>query len=306
MRKNKLMFLIPAAGLLLSLTACGKSSGAVSKSDSALFEEMIRANSIDEVLSRHNTVTIERGVYNQGKEAALEHWYISKDEIYIENTSGYASNLSADTYVIADPYNSSLISYLPSDPAVYKEWFEGSKLQYSLNVSAEEALTSTGEKDDTYHAETLISSDQTVSNLAEAYNEAYGGMAYQSGMKLKYTYDFDLKTRDLLSINLYIVDGQGNETLYHTDRYSYEDKDFSTEKNSGPLAVFFDENKQRTLKITYGAGTENAAVSEYRIARPAAFVGYHNGNFVTEFYTDAACTKPYERSDAAVLELYAK
>jgi hypothetical protein len=306
MRKNNLMFLIPAAGLLLSLTACGKSAGAVSKGDSAMFEEMIRANSIDEVLTRHNIVTIERKSFEQGKELSTEDWHITKDELYIESTTGYASDLTADTYLIADSQNSSLISYISSDPAVYKEWFESTKTQYSLALSPEEVLTSTGEQEDHFHAETLISSDQAVSSLVEAYSEAYGGITYQSGMKLKYAYDFDLTTRDLLNINVYTVDDKGNESLFLTDTYSYEDKDFTTDRNNGPLSAYYDENGLRTVKITYAAGTEHPVTSEYKIAKNMMFVGYHSGNFVTEFYTDEACTKPYDYSDTSVTELYAK
>jgi hypothetical protein len=268
---------------------------------------MITDNNIEAELSRHNTVSIDRRVYDQGKEVSQENWYINNDEIYIESTSGYASVVNSESYLIANPGDNSLFIYLSSDPNVYKAWLNSTKVEYSLTGSSEEVLTSTEEKDGTFHAETLISTDSIVNELITAYQEAYAtSTKYESGMKLKYTYDFNTASKDVTNVSTYIVDSDGKETLFITDRYSYEDTDFSDKKKSGSLAPAYDENNQRTLKVTFGTGTDNAFTREYKLTDNMTFVIYHGGNYVKDIYTDEACTTPYNSSDTSVTELYIK
>lgn len=305
MKKFTLVLLLLALALPVSMAACAETTAP----DADRFEEMVSANNIADVLSRHSSESLYRTVQFNDEAIATELFYTNADICYIEISDGYAMMMRSDLYVMTEGegYDTALYC-LCDDPQAYRDFFAGEQAEYTLTVPEEEVLSDTVERDGHFFATTMTWDDALVKDTVDSFYSLFGGYEYQEGMGIKYVYDFDAATLDQLSAVSYIVDGDGAEHLLVKDEYAYDEVIDPTANEDGPLYAWLNAGEDtRTIKVTFASDSDAAYSREYTLPKRAHFEVYNNGACVEDYYADAACTQPYEDSDGIQdVEVYVK
>ena len=159
-------------------------------------------------------------------------------------------------------------------------------------------------------AVTEIHDGELVANLL-AETEPVGGYAYVEGMSLCYEYTFDAQSSDLLSIDAFLIDPEGESHLLLRDSYAYDVVSYDPFAEGEPFAEYeaaaTDPEQSRIITVTFAPDTENERVAQYYMPNATYFYIFCDGEYVEDIYTDRACTQLFESSDGVSdLELYVK
>ena len=82
------------------------------------------ANTLEQVLARHKSVSVNMKLSFNGKKAFDMDWYITADSFYRAESDGFAYYRSADIYLETVGDNYSEIAMLLTDEAGYQEWLQ--------------------------------------------------------------------------------------------------------------------------------------------------------------------------------------
>ena len=174
----------------------------------------------------------------------------------------------------------------------------------------EELLETVREDNGLFIAVTQISDPDFVSQAMEEH-ASMGGYAYEDGMILQYKYTFDAETKDLLGVDVILIDSAGEAHTYSTEMYAYDVEPYDPAKDGEPFAKYLaasaDPEQVRTVSVTFDTNTENEHTVEYVIPHYTYFNILSHDTYVEEIFSDHECTQPYEGSDGVEdLVLYVK
>ncbi len=291
--------------VLMALGVCifsGCAENTSVSADKEAFDEYVAFNSLERLAKDGVNYKKEFYAIEDNKQVLAASQYWDSGKLYVEYDDGttfsYGNNLA-----FFRSQNDGKTSFNPL--LIGPEGLGKFIIVDSLFIPEEETLIETT-SDKQFIAVTEISEKEYVERELEGYTG--GQIKYEEGMRIRYHYIFDKDTKELLQIDA---------TLFYPDdsmqdlgpiKYSFG-VDFldplESEENKDYVTAASDPNLSRTVKVTYGPGTEKEQTIEYIIPKEYPFYIFTN-DYVSEVYTDSGCTELYEGSDdtGADLELF--
>ena len=302
----KLYALILALLLIMGgfISAASAEGGSVlpeapSESDEEMLLAMFSANENRSVLSRHTNMTIRQDVYEQGSVIGSYTVYADRETYCSESTSGFALLTMNDIYLekYTDGYHFFLESLL-EDPDAYKTELKENKDATSLRLADGEHLLHLQVSGNGAYVLTETQDEAFISSVLSYNSETYGtGLAFEEGMTMRWVYHFDTGTKDLQKVATFVQTADGNNIPCMLDVYTYDGNPFDAADSA--FSEYFAAEDLRTIYIVFDVGTRLQHRETYTIPAGVYFDVMVDGEFVTEFYADPACTRPFDLYDTA-------
>ena len=313
--------MILAAALLLFTAACGTQTSAPQPADTGKTEtaepatqpaetskpeqsvdnqrlaELLDVHQPGNALKKYSSVTISRTISSLDNTLGTGYTYVDQDR-YLSETSTHEG-----TYVTKEEYAMGL----PDEPGVsgailidsletYQEWLGMAKAFTPYSILESESVSGSVEQDGYLYITTLTTDSEVKQKKYDTVIEEYGGPQYQENLDLICIYAFDSENSDLVFIDTYFADADGNKVLSIKDDYTY-DKDFAPDLENSVFADWIKGNKPRKIEVTFNSGTDQAFTKEYMVPKNTVFTVFCNDNYVEQIYLDEACTQPIEKTD---------
>ena len=282
---------------LLALTLCilgGCSNNTSTNPDKEAFDEYVAFNSLERLEKDGVNYKKEYYAIEDGKQVLRSTAYWDSGKLYVEYDDGafsYDGNLAFLRFQTdgASSYTSLLLGPEGIDKFVVDD---------ALLIPEEETLIETI-SDEQFIAVTELSAKEYVENEIEGYTD--DGTKYEEGMRIRYSYIFDKDTKELLQIDATLLLPDDSTRDLGPIKYSYnvESQDpFEREENKEYVAAAKDQTLSRTIKVTYGPGTDDEQTMEYTIPKEYPFYIFTD-NYVSEIYLDKDCTELFDVSGDA-------
>ena len=300
--KRYLTLLLAAMLLFSVLSAAGSAESETeapslpSEADEALMEELFAANSNREVLARHTSVEIRQEVYDQGAVVGKFSAYADAGTYFSSSSSGTSMLITGDTYLeqFSDGYDVYVESFLDGTSA-YKTELASCKDGLSLIPADDEQLIRTEKNESALYVMSSTKNSDFISNLLSSNRDSYGaGTAYEEGMAMYWAYHFDAATKDLLEVVTFLQAANGSRSLYMLDSYTYDGKPFDPADSL--FSDYFAAENTRTIYVVFDTGTRLQHTETYSIPEGVFFDIMLGGEWVTNFYSDPACTHVFDFS----------
>lgn len=281
--------------------------------DAETFEKLVAASDGNEILSRHKNFELIRTIFKDGEEILTVTNYRDADTCFWGGSDGRDMLCQADVLVDRELYDEKFvyIKTIFDSSEACQGFFEDSRNAALIIVPEEEPLLKTKDTGDgRFTAVTEIRDSELVRQLlAEA--EPVGGCTFAEGMSLRYEYTFDKESSDLLSIDCFLTDAEGESTLYSRDSYAYDMEDYDPAAEGEPFAEYKAAvavpELSRTITVTFAPDTDKERVIVCDLPKAAYFYIFSDEQYVDDIYTDRACTQLFETSDGVSdLELFVK
>lgn len=283
---------------LLALTLCilgGCSNNTSTNPDKEAFAEYVAFNSLERLEKDGVNYKKEYYAIEDGKQVLIFTVYWDSGKLYAEyderTTFSYDGNLAF--YRFQSDGETSYTSLLLGSEGIDKLVVDD-----ALLIPEEETLIETI-SDEQFIAVTEISAKEYVVSEMEGY--VGDEIEYEEGMRIRYSYIFDEDTKELLQIDSTLLLPDDSTRDLGAIKYSYnvEFQDpFEREENKEYVAAAKDQTLSRTIKVTYGPGTDDEQTMEYTIPKEYPFYIFTD-NYVSEIYLDKDCTELFDVSGDA-------
>jgi len=277
------------------------------------FEKLVAASGGDTILSRHENFEMTRTIFRDEEEILTVTNYRDADVDYWGYSDGSAALRRADVWVDREPGDEGFV-YVETifDTLEALEYsFVYSRDSALITIPEQEKLLETKDAGDGRFVAVTESRDSELIRQILAETESVGGYAYVEGMSLRYEYTFDTQSSDLLNIDAFLIDPEGEAHLLLRDSYAYDVNVYDPFAGGEPFAEYeaaaTAPEQSRIITVVFDPDTDNEHSVEYVLPRAAYFYIFRDGWYVEEIYTDRACTQLFESSDGVSdLELYVK
>ena len=279
--------------------------------DSAAFETFTAANTAREILARHGNAQATRTTWFDGAVVLTEHSFRTADFSVWNYGDGRVGLRKSDCFLDCDSYDGVLFGATIFDSAEdCAAAFKGIRDQGFFSLFEGETLEKTYVTDDGHFVAETRCSNPVIVRQTLGETEYTGSYVYAEGMELVYRYTFDRETLDLVRLDFYIVDAEGNSKIYQSETYEYgvetPDPAVDSELFADYFAALSVQENLRTIRIVYDPGTEHEKTAEAALPVNTWFNAYHNGAYIQKFFSDRECTRAFdERYVREDLVLYA-
>lgn len=277
------------------------------------FEKLVAASGGDTILSRHENFEMTRTIFRDEEEILTVTNYRDADVDYWGYSDGSAALRRADVWVDREPGAEGFVyvETIFDTPEALEYSFVYSRDSALITIPEQEKLLETKDAGDGRFVAVTESRDSELIRQILAETESVGGYAYVEGMSLRYEYTFDTQSSDLLNIDAFLIDPEGEAHLLLRDTYAYDVNVYDPFAEGEPFAEYeaaaTDPELSRTITVVFDPDTDNEHSVEYVLPRAAYFYIFRDGWYVEEIYTDRACAQLFESSDGVSdLELYVK
>ena len=281
--------------------------------DAETFEKLVAANSAEELLSRHENFTMTRSVFRDDAEIYSAYEYRDPDTYFWGYSDGSASLLKPDLTVYRDSseQGSSYVTTIYDTPETCASTFEYWKNSAIIFIPETELLVETRDAGAGAFVAVTKTSDPVLVEQVLTEHASRGGCEYAEGMSLRFEYTFDKETGDLLALDTFLIDAQGESTCCFRDSYAYDVEAYDPAAEGEPFAEYktaaADPELTRSITLTFAPDTDNERTIACDLPKAAWFYVFSDGQYVEELYTDRACTQLFTTSDGVSdLELYVK
>lgn len=281
--------------------------------DAETFEKLVAANSAEEVLSRHENFTMTRSVFRDDAEIYSAYEYRDADTYFWGYSDGSASLLKPDLTVLRDSseQGSSYVTTIYDTPETCASTFEYWKNSVIIFIPETELLLETRDTGTGAFVAVTKTSDPVLVEQVLTEHASRGGCEYAEGMSLRFEYTFDKETGDLLALDTFLIDAQGESTCYSRDSYAYNVEVYDPAAEGEPFAEYktavASPELSRTISVTFAPDTGKERTIACDLPNAGHFRIICDGQYVKELYTDRACTQLFTTSDGVSdLELYVK
>ena len=281
--------------------------------DAGTFEKLVAANSAEEVLSRHENFTMTRSVFRDDAEIYSAYEYRDADTYFWGYSDGSASLLKPDLTVLrnSSEQGSSYVTTIYDTPETCASTFEYWKNSTIIYIPETELLLETRDTGTGAFVAVTKTSDPVLVEQALTEHASRGGCEYAEGMSLRFEYTFDKETGDLLALDTFLIDAQGESTCYSRDSYAYNVEVYDPAAEGEPFAEYktavASPELSRTISVTFAPDTGKERTIACDLPNAGRFRIICDGQYVKELYTDRACTQLFTTSDGVSdLELYVK
>ena len=254
------------------------------KDDEAKFAELVEANSIDRILKRYENKMITVTHYDKNGDTGsfldyadgLSTAYEEPDRLNNLNT-GELSVWMQEGIVIQD--------LMPED------WYAGNVAEEqergSLRLLDSEKLTHFGEDEEFLYFASEVTDPAAARNAVEWSQEFLDEpVVWEEGDRLVYLNLFGRESGDLLFLGMFLRTPDGKLRLLQDEQNDYG---VTYAPEQSVFAPYFEmkERGVRTVNVVWASGTAEEKTVSYQV--PA-------GVFISgpDFYTDPACTQPYD------------
>ena len=270
--------------------------------DNAAFDELAdaleSANTTEQVLARHKSVSVDRKLYFRGEEACDMDWYVSADSYYETRSDGFASYRSADLFLETMGDNYSEIGMLLTDEAGYQEWlqekiaaFKGliefSETEEPVSVQEENGkLLVTSRQEDAAYLSAYIENNYAIIGLSEP---------YAPGMFITSVCCFDADSLDVTEMHNTLHLPDGSELPFEDVCYSYDAESPDLAAPDAPLAACFDETQeQQTVTVVFSSGAPEEHTEHFTFPESIVFAFWYDGAVPETIYEDPGFTQIFE------------
>ena len=282
---------------LLALTLCilGGCSKNENTNGKAAFDEYVAFNSLERLEKDGVNYKKEYYAIEDGKQVLILTVYWDSGKLYAEYDEGttfsYDGNLAFYRF-----QSDGEISY--TSLLLGSEGIDKLVVDDVLLIPEEETLIET-----TYNKQFIAVTEISAKEYVGSEMEGYVGdeIEYEEGMRIRYSYIFDKDTKELLQIDSTLLLPDDSTRDLGAIKYSYnvEFQDpFEREENKEYVAAAKDQTLSRTIKVTYGPGTDDEQTMEYTIPKEYPFYIFTD-NYVSEIYLDKDCTELFDLSGDA-------
>ena len=289
--KSKSTF-ISIAILVFALCILGGCSQNTSTNpDRATFDEYAAFNSLERLEKDGVSYKKEYYAIEDGKQVLMSTAYWDSGKLYVEYDDGafsYDGNLAFFRFQTdgAASYTSLLLGPEGIDKFIVDD---------VLLIPEEETLIET-----TFEKQFVAVTEMSAKEYIEIELEGYTDdeTKYEEGMRIRYSYIFDKDTKELLQIDstLFFPDDSTRDLGPIKYSYNVEFQDpFEMEENKEYVTAAKDHTLSRTIKVTYGPGTDDEQTMEYTIPKEYPFCIFTD-NYVSEIYLDKDCTELFDMS----------
>lgn len=291
--------------MLLVLALCivnGCPKNASASADQEALDEYVSFNSLERLEAEGKNFKKEFYAIEDNQQVLVSSQYWDSGKVYVEGADwtifSYGSNL-----FFFRSQNDGDVNF--ESILIWPEGLDKFILIDPLLIPEEETLIETM-SDKQYIVVTEITAKEYVESEMEGFVD--DAVKYEEGMRIRYHYTFDKDTKELLRIDAALFYPDDSTQDLFAVKYFY-DVDFSdpleSEENQDCIAAAKDPARNRTVKVTYGPGTEEEQTIEYTIPKEHSFYIFTD-DYVSEAYTDRDCTELYEVADdtGSDLELF--
>ena len=279
--------------------------------DAETFEKLVAANSAEEVLSRHENFTMSRSVFRDDAEIYSAYEYRDADTYFWGYSDGRASLLKPDlaVYRESSEQGSSYGTIIYDTPETCASTFEYWKNSVIIIIPETELLVETRDAGTGAFVAVTKTSDPVL--VEQTLLEQGIADEYTEGMSLRFEYTFDKETGDLLALDTFLIDAQGESTCGFRDSYAYNVEVYDPAAEGEPFAEYktaaTDPELSHTITLTFAPDTDNERTIACDLPNAGRFSIICDEQYVEELYTDRACTQLFTTSDGVSdLELYVK
>lgn len=312
MKKRIALFLAVLMALLLcTLAACTKDE--VKAPDPETLKTYMDANTKEALWKRHQIFRCDFIEYREEEIFETLNYYLDSDYALWDFSRGekwlYGRDVSLDLFLEGE--TKQFYAYLSDTDELIEKWLDEVKANEFLELIEADRVVETVDEGDGKFVGVLEFTDpakikQVIEENAPDLPE---DLEYEEGMAIRYRYTFSTETKDLLGYETILVKAGEEPTVLNAATFFYDgerlDPFAEGELFSDYRAAVEDPVRRRTITFVFDTDTEEEIVREYVLPQHAAFHIYSKGERVEEFYTDRACTKPYEGDDGTeALTLY--
>lgn len=277
--------------------------------DAETFEALVSAANGRSTLARHENYQRNYSLFHDEEEIFTIYLYMDADTYMCSNAYESATLSRADLLVLRfdDAY---LVDIFDSVMTPLQRFMDV-KNRELISINAGEHLLETKEAGDgLFVAVTEIDDPETVEGMM-ADSAPYGGYEYADGMILRSKYTFDIESSDLLCMETFLVDTEGEIHTFQVVRMEYDVADYDPAAEGEPFADYFaaiaDPERSRTISVVFNADTWREYTVDCVMPRKCYFSILRGDEFVEHYYTDRECTQLYESGSGAThLVLYVK
>ena len=281
--------------------------------DAETFEKLVAANDVDEIFSRHKNFEMTRSYFKDGEEIRTETNYRDADTYFWGYSDGSASLLKPDLIVYRDSseQGSSYVTTICDTPETCASAFEYWKNSAIIFITETELLLETRDTGTGAFVAVTKISDPVLVEQVLTEHASRSGCEYAEGMSLRFEYTFDKETGDLLALDTFLTDAQGESTCYIRDSFAYNVEVYDPAAEGEPFAEYktaaADPELSRTISVTFAPDTGKERTIVCDLPKAAWFYVFSDGQYVEEIYTDRACAQLFTTNDGTSdLELYVK
>ena len=289
---------------ILAITAvmclcAGPAPAEAENPDTAAFETFMAANATREMLARNGNVRSTRITYFEGAEVMTEHVFRAAGITLWIYSDGRAALRSPDCFIDRGFAGDVLFGTTIFDSAEDRAaTFEGFQNEAFVSLLEGETLEKTYVTDDGRFVAETRCSDPVIARQTLGETEYTGSYVYAEGMELVYRYTFDRETLDLVRLDFFIADAEGNSNIYQSETYEYGVEAYDPAADRELFADYFAalsvQEDLRTIRIIYDPDTEREKTAEAVLPVNTWFSVFHNGTFMQEFFSDRECTQPFD------------
>ena len=288
-------------------------AGTSADADKTLLAELVEANSFLEVMKRHSSKQLEATYYGKDDEE-IHHftYYVDEGQFVKEDSTRDSYTVTELFYLetMTDENGPMLFEVLFDREDAYREELADAQEYASLSIEPEETLIESMELNGCWYITTEVSDADWVRARIESDAEKSGfepAYTYADGMRLAYSYVFDMETKDLLEIWVSLREADGTEHSYGLDTITY---DMGYDIGKSIFAPYFEATDFRLLHLVFAPGTPEESKMDYSIPKDVyVSIVYQGEEYLGDLYTDPACTQVYEsgsQSDELTLYIPAK
>lgn len=217
--------------------------------DQVKFQELVKANTCEEVLKRHSAVQAKISDIDGDGRLSGYFWHFDQDS-FVYDSDDYTKYVNREHYLDRYKIEENSVEFLLEDDARRQTELDYSRNLYSITIPEQETLMYTKTAGGTVFYYTEIKDETVVRTFLEE-KGSDGIPEYESGMFLSYCYLFDAKNNDLKEINVVLCSGDGKKQYYFAD-YMYDyDKGFDIASTS--LKDYFSQTEKRKVTVTFYA-----------------------------------------------------
>lgn len=276
---------------------------ALAEADTARFEALVAANSMQARFDRHGSVQLVKRMYFEDGTIETETYIMDPMSHYFISTDGYSYYIRPDLYIWIYPGEpTEIFQYFFDSEEAQRKNFSDSFIGWSLSADGEELLES-HEADGVFTARTKSTDPASINDAMAQYKNTPESYKNGKDIGMVFFYTFDAETGDLLKVSGDLVDAEGNAYTLCEDVLTY-DVQFDPAAEDSPFATYFAAPEGMVALTLHFVddGTE----MKYTLPHGTNFIIGHGDQSVATFL-DEACTQPYEgKNELDELTLYVK
>lgn len=276
---------------------------ALAEADTARFEALVAANSMQARFDRHGSVQVVKTMYIEDGTTETQTHYMEPTSHYFISTDGYTYYSRPDLFIWIYPEEpGEIYQYLFDSEAAMRENFTDSFIGWSLNADGGELLES-HEADGVFTARVKFADPVTVNGVMAQYKNTPESYKNGKDITIESFLTFDAGTGDLLKISGDLVDAEGHAYTLCEDVLTYGVK-YDPAAEDSPFATYF-AAPEGMVDLTLHF-VDDGTEMKYTMPHGIYFIIAHGDQSVDTFL-DEACTQPYEGGNQLdELTLYVK